>query len=205
MCYRPFRWHCLLRRLRAIGICLYNTLNTMIKIPQYNFYKITTYALLLIICGMVGYRVMDLRKVFATVPVSYITWEQAVYPDLYYRVPIDGSSMSYSGDVNGDSLVDVIYFSNAVYLNTANKKNMGFPGYVGDETYSKSLKALDHLPSFFPPANNSVAGIRVVDINSDGLVDILQKFVVNSVMYEGVYINTGAGWEKDSRYFIPLF
>ena len=81
---------------------------------------------------------------------------------------------------------------------------MGFPGYVGDETYSKSLKALDHLPSFFPPANNSVAGIRVVDINSDGLVDILQKFVVSSVMYEGVYINTGAGWEKDSRYSIPV-
>src|SRR3989339_861436 len=103
MCYRPFRWHCLLRRLRAIGICLYNTLNTMIKIPQYNFYKITTYALLLIICGMVGYRVMDLRKVFATVP------------------------MSYSGDVNGDSLVDVIYFSNAVYLKYSKQEGYGFP------------------------------------------------------------------------------
>jgi len=76
---------------------------------------------------MVGYRVMDLRKVFATVPVSYITWEQAVYPDLYYRVPIDGSSMSYSGDVNGDSLVDVIYFSNAVYLKYSKQEGYGFP------------------------------------------------------------------------------
>ena len=178
--------------------CFTCEFNTMIKIPQYNFYKITTYALLLIICGMVGYRVMDLRKVFATVPVSYITWNKLQFGDPYYNTPLNIGQDRQAGDVNGDSLIDILDLNDGyVFLNIGN-------GFGSGGTHTTSLASLVSLPTFWRPDSIHAAGIKVVDINSDGLADILQKVVINSVVYQGVYINTGYGWEKDSRYSIPV-
>ncbi len=161
---------------------------------KYKFYRISTFVLLLVIVGILGYRFMDIGSVSATVPVSYITWKKLQFGDPYYNTPLNIGQQRQVGDVNGDSLVDVLDLNSGdVHLNTGK-------GFGSGGTYTASLSSLVSLPTFWRPDSTHAAGIKVVDINSDGLADILQKVVINSVVYQGVYINTGAGWEKDSRY-----
>ena len=76
-------------------------------------------------------------------------------------------------------------------------------GFTLSEEFSASLQSL----SFLRPAPNVAKGIRVLDVNNDGLADILQRYFMATnqgpIITQGVYINTGNGWEKDDRYFIP--
>jgi RHS repeat-associated protein len=89
------------------------------------------------------------------------------------------------GDVNGDGLVDILYaWGNygikKVYLNTSSGWTENFswqiPIYFDQDSYGQD--------------------IQVVDINGDGLADILGN---NSYQYR-VYLNNGSNWEENSSW-----
>jgi len=126
-------------------------------------------------------------------------------PETQYRVYINnGISWSYDenwavpstvfnqgsrfGDVNGDGLVDVIYFSGywngnltQVYINN------GSTGWVKEPTWD--------TPESFQHANNVI----VTDINHDGLADIMVSSIY-SQPERRAFINNGHGWNYNAQW-----
>jgi RHS repeat-associated protein len=112
-------------------------------------------------------------------------------------------------DVNGDGLNDVLFSGydwvgtnfvpvSHVWINTGSS-------WVLDNSWS--------IPELFEDASYSDLGTRMVDINGDGLADILStKYVLvtdpgGSTHYDPVnkvYINNGTGWTYDSGWAMPI-
>jgi len=100
-------------------------------------------------------------------------------------------------DVNGDGLPDVLryyYYSgssngNYAWINTGS-------GWVADSTWKS--------PAYFVGSNNHDVGTRIVDVNGDGLPDILRAYLYSGSS-KGTYawINTGRGWVQDNRWACP--
>ncbi|MDV0444653.1 hypothetical protein MmiAt1_01850 [Methanimicrococcus sp. At1] len=94
-------------------------------------------------------------------------------------------------DLDGDGLVDVVQNSlnptvNETWINTGT----GF-----------ELNATWNIPEAI--VNNSIsAGLQFIDINGDGLTDIVQNTVSPTV--NRTWINTGAGFELDNNWRIPV-
>jgi len=97
-------------------------------------------------------------------------------------------------DVNGDGLPDFLYHhklasgtvTNGAYLNTG----------TGWATSSDT--------NFVPPIvlkqdNAAAKGVQFLDVNGDGLVDIVR----NDSSSADAWINTGTGWQQDNRYAPP--
>ncbi len=102
-------------------------------------------------------------------------------------------------DINGDGLTDIIQsfheVSNATtshaYINTGN-------GYFDDPTW--------YLPVAVTWIDNKDRGVRLVDINGDGLTDVLQSFRDSDTnWYRGAYINNGHGFTYDSTWNPPIY
>jgi hypothetical protein len=113
---------------------------------------------------------------------------------------ISADSMNEQGvrfvDVNGDGLVDMIYnlysttgpSSTGAYLNTGT-------GWVS-------------APNFIPPhaiASNVMKemGVRFVDVNGDGLVDMIYHRYMCAGTDAGAYLNTGSGWVSAANFTPP--
>ena len=97
-------------------------------------------------------------------------------------------------DVNGDGLVDIVRSchdttdTKKVYLNNGS-------GWIEDTSWV--------IPEFFGYQNY---GIRLVDVNGDGLVDIVRSWDnTYGTDVKKVYINNGSGWTLDTNYTIPEF
>lgn len=99
-------------------------------------------------------------------------------------------------DVNGDALPDLIksylgldQTGEGVYLNN------------GDNTWT--LSGWD-VPVLLKKDNLDL-GVKTVDINNDGLADIVRSFDGGGLGYTGeeVYINNGSGWTLDSSWDVP--
>jgi len=91
-------------------------------------------------------------------------------------------------DVNGDGKPDLVQAmdgTHVVYLNTGS-------GWVGNGSWNLQC-------DFISGAVDT--GARFVDINGDGLVDILRAAYSGSVHV--VYLNTGSSWVTDSNWTIP--
>ncbi|WNY29404.1 hypothetical protein MmiEs2_16310 [Methanimicrococcus stummii] len=96
-------------------------------------------------------------------------------------------------DLNGDGLPDIISatydknygYRSSVWINTGNE-------FVGDSTWK--------LPSI-NLANNS--GVRIADLNGDGLPDIVESGYVNS-RYSKAWLNTGSGFVYNSTWEPPI-
>ncbi len=101
-------------------------------------------------------------------------------------------------DINGDGLPDMIQdFRNAglvvatsTYINTGN-------GWTVDTSWSFPLYLIDYAVG-----GNGDVGVRMVDINNDGLVDFIQSTDIGGVS-SSVYLNTGSGWALDSSWVVP--
>lgn len=91
-------------------------------------------------------------------------------------------------DVNGDGLLDVVRSTtgiNEVYLNTGTD-------WLLDSSWS--------LPE--PFVENSIdASTRLMDVNGDGLVDVVRA--TEAEVYDKVYFNTGKGWTQASSWVFP--
>jgi len=94
-------------------------------------------------------------------------------------------------DVNGDGLDDVVRRDetvNKVYLNTAR-------GWATSTTWTvpEPIRFMNGTSDY---------GSRLIDINGDGLTDIINATTTNDTT--GVYLNTGSGWVQDAAWTVPL-
>jgi RHS repeat-associated protein len=97
-------------------------------------------------------------------------------------------------DVDGDGLVDVIKSkegsASKVYINKGKD-----PGWVEDTRWG--------VPEYFVTAAGVNYGVRLVDVNGDGLVDLVRCDAQGGSANK-VYINiSGIGWVYDSAWSIP--
>lgn len=111
--------------------------------------------------------------------------------------PDDGTRLI---DVNGDGLIDVVWARtngngdmNYVWLNTGT-------GWTMDPTRK--------LPELFIDAYGYDAGVRLADVNGDGLTDMVKGGgnITNSPIgsYSEVFLNTGKNWKLDPNWKLPL-
>jgi hypothetical protein len=94
-------------------------------------------------------------------------------------------------DVNGDGLPDLLHGEGGTretWLNTGS-------GWTMDNTYAVPFEA-----QFVDSRNGDDEGIRLADVNGDGLIDILSG---KGSQQKRAWINTGAGWTEDSGWSIP--
>lgn len=138
------------------------------------------------------------------------TWMRADYYAPPHRLDQDESlayeqaksvPQTYFQDVNGDGLVDLIYVEhceapcepvNATYLNTG-------AGWTHEPAYV--IPALAVLKN-----TKGDQGFRMMDVNADGLVDIIyHRIAAGGAIEKGAQINTGFGWKAsvEGDGFIP--
>lgn len=121
-----------------------------------------------------------------------------------YTVPVYFASASPSDmgvrqmDVNGDGLTDLVYaryvsgtLSQAVYLNNGNGT-----GWTQDTTWT--------VPEGFLSSTIDY-GLRPIDVNGDGLVDLVYHRSTSSTEPQAVYINTGKSWVTNASITTPLY
>jgi len=99
-------------------------------------------------------------------------------------------------DVNGDGLPDLLY-ANSFYDGAW---EMSYAAYINNG------HGWTNDPAWYSPvtlsANDSDIGVRVVDVNGDGLADLIYNDAVNGSL--GAYINNGHGWTSDSSWIPPV-
>ena len=128
--------------------------------------------------------------------------------DTSWTMPLTFEADDYGlrmADINGDGLVDILCHhedtdgacdkSNPqILLNTGS-------GWTSPTPYQFPTKVDDANESeAFLDSNMNDRGLRIVDINGDGLADLIRGKETD--MY--VYINTGSGWEYDADWEQPL-
>ncbi|OIR25073.1 FG-GAP-like repeat-containing protein, partial [Bathymodiolus thermophilus thioautotrophic gill symbiont] len=137
----------------------------------------------------------DIIKAHDNTRTTYINQGNSWQSSSNYALPkpIQTSVYSYSSpvvllDINGDGLVDMLYGKDndrSVYLNTGK-------GWSTAHNFT--------LPGAILTSDSKDTGIRFVDVNSDGLVDVLNGFNTN----RKVYINKGNKWVRNYNYQIPV-
>ncbi|OIR25076.1 FG-GAP-like repeat-containing protein, partial [Bathymodiolus thermophilus thioautotrophic gill symbiont] len=137
----------------------------------------------------------DIIKAHDNIRTTYINQGNGWQSSSNYALPkpIQTSVYSYSSpvvllDINGDGLVDMLYGKDndrSVYLNTGK-------GWSTAHNFT--------LPEAILTSDNEDTGIRFVDINSDGLVDVVNGFNTN----RKVYLNKGGKWVRNYNYQIPV-
>ncbi|TAN32148.1 hypothetical protein EPN28_04885, partial [Patescibacteria group bacterium] len=99
-------------------------------------------------------------------------------------------------DVNGDLLIDVLWAIDAgsgsttkkTYLNTGS-------GWSESSTWQP--------PEYFIAAEKD-NGVRLGDVNGDGLVDILYSHATSTQQFNKIYMNNGAGWTESASWKNPM-
>jgi RHS repeat-associated protein len=122
-------------------------------------------------------------------------------PDHFWDYTGERMKNFRGADVNADGLVDLIeaYTTSgpsyqSIYLNNGDET-----GWYEDTDYT--------LPVYFNQTNED-QGIRMFDINGDGLIDFTKAYLSSAgVLTEGVYINNwdGTGWTEDTNYSLPVY
>ncbi|MEK6901860.1 MAG: toxin TcdB middle/N-terminal domain-containing protein, partial [Nanoarchaeota archaeon] len=104
-------------------------------------------------------------------------------------------------DLNGDGLIDLLQSRqnddnrNRAYLNTGN-------GWRRDDTWLLPNRGRDNMAFLSGNRHDGWrdAGVRFMDINNDGLTDIVKAF---DEYPKRTYLNTGHGWQENNNLLIP--
>ena len=116
-------------------------------------------------------------------------------------------------DVNGDGLLDVIkssYFHEKGYTNKAWVNNGS--DWIRDDSWiipinESSTPTEEPVLSIFNGATYGDMGTRLVDLDGDGLVDIIKSYYSNgdpSGFHTKAWVNNGAGWSRDDNWILPV-
>lgn len=95
-------------------------------------------------------------------------------------------------EVNGDGLIDIIAATSTkvVYLNN------GTNTWIASTTWA--------FPVSFIDSGNRDQGVQLVDVNGDGLADVLRAhYASTTATTTAVYTNNGHGWTQDTGWTIP--
>jgi hypothetical protein len=123
-------------------------------------------------------------------------------PPLTFGVGTDCTD-SQLVDLTGDGLADWLYTdgtSTYVYLNNGN----------GWQSATDTRWTLPFSLVYKSGGNCYDRGIRFVDVNGDGLPDVIHEYnatgsggLPESGTYQTVYLNTGEGWATSTTYTLP--
>ena len=107
----------------------------------------------------------------------------------------EGSEGMQFADVNGDGLVDII---RSVWVN----------GVVYKSAWLNTGSGWKAAPEWAPPyplwsRGYDNEGMALVDVNGDGLVDIVRSLWVNGTVYATAWLNTGSGWKEAPEWAPP--
>ena len=100
-------------------------------------------------------------------------------------------------DVNGDNLTDVIiadYYRGIrdIYINNGTDWELddsyNFPTYFNMNSYGNSIDA----------------GVRLVDLNGDSLVDVVKSIGCGTSLCTGAWLNNGHGWSSTNDFQAPV-
>ncbi|MDP3698184.1 MAG: FG-GAP-like repeat-containing protein [Nanoarchaeota archaeon] len=97
-------------------------------------------------------------------------------------------------DVNGDGLPDILHSD----LGKAFKKTYLHNGSGWTET-----TAYFQIPSYFTGTSNEDYGVRFIEVNGDGLIDIISDRNENDVLEKTAWLNNGSGWAKNNSWINP--
>lgn len=101
-------------------------------------------------------------------------------------------------DINGDGLPDQVYAregqTRATYLNTGT-------GWASSPTAAYAMP-YDFVVYPLNDGDGQDGGVRFVDLNNDGLLDVVYGQQVNQ-FGNATYLNTGKGWALASNYALP--
>lgn len=191
---------------------------------------------------------IDLIKSKAGTRVVYIN-NRTGWQNVSYNIPVDfvDSSGIDQGvvldDVNGDGKIDIIKSkagSRSIYLGNgagwslsnlvfptdildSNAKDLGvrivdvngdglsdiLKGYAGTRqawiNNGTGFKLSDDWipPTDFVTSSNPDNGVRLLDVNGDGLIDLLVDFFNGTTQNSGAWLNTGHGWAPDISWQSP--
>ena len=112
-------------------------------------------------------------------------------------------------DINGDGLIDFIqivcgtkdWYVQAQCANSANRvKNVYIN--IGNNTFTRDALYSDSLPESYMALSDHDGGVKIVDINGDGLPDIVQSYKrnMNKPADQFIYLNNGKGFVFDDQY-----
>jgi Insecticide toxin TcdB middle/N-terminal region/Salmonella virulence plasmid 65kDa B protein/FG-GAP-like repeat len=138
---------------------------------------------------------------------SSSTWVPPVFfTDIRFS-PSPGDSGTRIADVNGDGLPDIVRSwqnSDASASTTITYLNTG-SGWVASSTWNAPI----FIANYQVNVNGGDVGVRFMDVNGDGLVDIVQSFrrPDGTTVISGVYLNTGSGWTStpSSTWTVPVY
>jgi YD repeat-containing protein len=117
-------------------------------------------------------------------------WGTDVGANWVFPLP-SGDSCTFV-DINGDGITDIVrvYRDGRNGVETKNAwVGTGSGQFVASTAYTPTMSL-----SFFGQSSPSDLGIRYVDVNSDGLTDMIQAVTWLGTPYKATYLNTGTGW-----------
>jgi hypothetical protein len=125
---------------------------------------------------------------------GWIEAPQYAPPSPLWSRGLDDEGMAFV-DVNGDGLVDIVRHLSAggvsyktAWLNTG-------AGWVGAQEYAPPYPILTR--------GLGSEGVAFVDVNGDGLPDIVRYLWSEGVHYKTAWLNTGSGWVEATQYAPP--
>ncbi len=104
-------------------------------------------------------------------------------------------------DVDGDGLQDLVW----AHLNSSTNLEQSVYINDGDGTGWTQDTSIS-VPIGFVNATGVDLGVRVFDVDGDGMQDIVKAQQTSGVSYREVYINDGdgTGWTQDTGYTLPI-
>ncbi|HYE86060.1 MAG TPA: FG-GAP-like repeat-containing protein, partial [Vicinamibacterales bacterium] len=103
-------------------------------------------------------------------------------------------------DVNGDGLPDLV---RNLWTSGASYKNVWFNNGTSWTAGTQAQANIYAPPYYLYSRGYDNEGTALVDVNGDGLPDLLRSIWVDGVIYDDAWLNTGAGWVSASQWTPP--